>query len=326
MKETIISVIVPVYNVEPYIEKCIESVLNQSFENLELILVNDGSPDRSGKICEDYAKKDSRIKVVHKENGGLSDARNRGLQIAKGEYIFFLDSDDYIAPKALEVLYKRIREDDADISISNFLYINQNDDEIRQRNIDMPVKDELLSRDEMLEKLTTEKYWYFVVAWGKLYRRNLWMNYKFPVGKIHEDEFVCHYIVNECDKVSCIQEPLYYYVQRNDSIMGNGFSIKNLDFVEALFDRVYFAIKHGKSELAQVSVSFALGVFIQGYCKLDGSEKAVQDRLSSLYKQYKELFSPLIRVTTSKKMKVKLYLFFLNPKLYSKIIGRIRNI
>ena len=163
MSKPLLSIIVPVYNVEKYIERCIKSILNQSFTNFELILVDDGSPDNCGKICDEYKKKDSRIKVIHKKNGGLSDARNAGIERAKGEYIAFVDSDDFINKYMYEILYKNAKKWDADISICNFKMVCENDriDE----DISVICEDaKVYGRNEALNKLYSNENLQFIVA------------------------------------------------------------------------------------------------------------------------------------------------------------------
>lgn len=237
MKEVLISVIIPIYQVEEYLNKCIASVANQTYKNLEIILVDDGSPDNCPEICDKWSKKEQRIKVIHKKNGGLSDARNAGLKIAEGEFISFIDSDDFIALDMYECLLKKIKETEADLAICDYERIDENGNFIEEES---PIKDEILTLDQAIEKLTEKKWWYYVTAWNKLYSKKSLKGIEFPVGKIHEDQFVAHKVFNNCKKIVCINQKKYFYVQRASSIMSADKAIRHLDSVEALCERMDF--------------------------------------------------------------------------------------
>lgn len=168
MRKRIISIIVPVYNVEKYLKDCIESILKQSMQDFELILVDDGSTDSSGTICDRYAEKDSRIKVVHTKNGGLSAARNAGIEIARGEFVAFVDSDDYVLPEFIEQMYKKILETDADICECNFSYL-KNQKIINSRRLPEVALDSL----NAIRRMFAPPYAGYVNTWNKLYRRKL---------------------------------------------------------------------------------------------------------------------------------------------------------
>ena len=159
-----ISVIVPVYNVEQYLEKCMESILNQTYKNIEVLLIDDGSTDKSGSICDFYAGKDNRVRVHHKENEGLSEARNIGVALASANYIVFVDSDDYIVPDMLEVLYNRMQEDKSDLAICNFLYVDESGKSIEDRN---EKEKELIKECEIIKKELEKKEYSFKVKTGK---------------------------------------------------------------------------------------------------------------------------------------------------------------
>lgn len=233
-----ISIIVPIYNVEKYLPKCIDSIVGQTYRNLEIILVNDGSPDNSRAICEDYASKDARIKVVNKENGGLSDARNAGLAVATGDYISFIDSDDYIHEDYCGNLMSLMVKHNADMAQCEFLKVYHSidtfDSEESNENITV------LSSLEALNNLFNEQYVNSVVVWNKLYKRNLFKNIEFPKGKVHEDEYTTYKVLFETKKVVCTSQQMYYYLQRSDSIMGNDFNIKRLDKLGACQEQIVF--------------------------------------------------------------------------------------
>lgn len=214
MKEhDLISIIVPIYNVEQYLEKCINSILNQTYTNLEIILVDDGSPDNSGKICDEYAKKDNRIKVIHKENGGISSARNTGLKVARGAYVGFIDSDDYIEKDMYEILYTNLKKESADISICSCY-------EVYKDRITCTKKQgvyTVMMPEETIMKMNSFGY-FGVGLWDKLYKMELFQNMEFPIGKKSEDWYVIYKLVDKAKRIVYESVPKYYYRQRNDSL------------------------------------------------------------------------------------------------------------
>lgn len=238
--QPLISIIVPVYKVEKYLKKCVDSILAQTYRNIEVILVDDGSPDNCPGICEEYSNKDSRIVVIHKENGGLSDARNAGLDIAQGEYISFVDSDDYVASNMCEVLLNAAQINDADVALCNYARVNEDYEEIENKVIQKYAIDKKYSREEFIHELIQPYGGYYVVVWNKLYRKSIFQKLRFPVGKQHEDEFIIHYIVDRSAVIISVKATLYYYLQRKESIMGMGFSVKSMDYGEALIDRYHY--------------------------------------------------------------------------------------
>lgn len=223
-----ISIIVPVYKVELYLEKCIDSILVQTFKDFELILVNDGSPDRCGEICDKYAKKDSRIKVIHKENGGQSSARNKGLDISKGEYIGFVDSDDWIEPEMYQILYDLIIFNNADVAVCDAKYITNL--KIEQKEVEIE-KRILESNEEVLKALFEEKYLLWS-PWNKLYKKNKIKDIRFLEGRIYEDvPFLIEYF-NEVKKAVYINKKLYNYFALNTSTTRSQIGIKHLSLLK----------------------------------------------------------------------------------------------
>ena len=211
-----ISVIIPVYRVEEHLRECVDSVINQTYTNLEIILVDDGSPDSCPQICDEYARADDRVKVIHKPNGGLSSARNAGIDIATGKWIGFVDSDDFIAPNMYEKLY--IIVEGCDLAICNYSKVNEESALLNSDNAHM--KDEVLTKVEALYKATYPSCMvYYITAWNKLYSSKLFADIRFPEGKLHEDEFIVHHIFDKCAKVATTSECLYMYRQRDGSIM-----------------------------------------------------------------------------------------------------------
>lgn len=224
----ILSIIVPVYNVEEYLPKCLDSICNQSFKDFELILVNDGSTDNSYNICNAYSKKDKRIIIVNKQNGGLSSARNAGIELATGEYIGFVDSDDWIDLDMYELLINNIKKNDADIAICN-------DKKVVNKNVLSSTntnKVRVYSQEKAIEALI-EGVHFQEYAWNKVYKRTLFTDIRFPEEKLYEDVFVMYKLFLKSCKIIHIDSAKYYYLQRNGSILNSCFSIKKMDLIEA---------------------------------------------------------------------------------------------
>lgn len=252
--ETLISVIIPVYKVETYLEKCIVSVVEQTYKALEIILVDDGSPDRCGAICDEWEKKDKRIKVIHKSNGGLSEARNYGLDIAQGSYIVFVDSDDLIAPSMIEKLFATSQKYEADIVECKYFCFT--DILPGKENREAETSTVYMS-EEALSLLLDESVFKYTV-WNKLYCRKIFETLRFEVGKLHEDVFFTYQAFGISKRIIKIDDCLYYYRQRSGSIMGSGFSIRNLDSMEAR-KRQYYYMKENYPELSGKAQSQLLG-------------------------------------------------------------------
>lgn len=235
-----ISVIVPIYKVEDCLYRCVDSIINQTYTNLEIILVEDGSPDNCPMICDEYAKKDSRIRVIHKENGGLSDARNAGLEIATGEYIGFVDSDDWIHKDMYSILYKIISRKQCDIVECNAIKIENT---INDKEINFEYKFFIYTKEKAIEGLILEKTIHQTV-WNKLYKKEVIQDIFFEKGKIHEDEFWTYQVINKCNNLIHVELDLYYYFQRKSSIMGNEYSLKRLNAIEGRYKRYLFISKN----------------------------------------------------------------------------------
>lgn len=231
--DELISVIVPIYNVENYLCQCLDSILQQSYKNLEIILVDDGSTDRSGEICDAYGKKDKRIRIIHKMNGGLSDARNTGLASAMGEYIAFVDSDDYIADTLYETLLEKIRLSGTLIAMCGFLAVNEDGEKIEERS-SSDFTERLYTKQEVFERISFDDGWNFVVVWNKLYSRKLLEQLRFPIGKLHEDQYIFCDLISACGSIYTIPQKLYFYRQRKNSIMTGIYDARRLDEVEAI--------------------------------------------------------------------------------------------
>ena len=278
-----ISVIVPIYNVEQYLDKCIDSIIKQTYTDLEIILVDDGSPDHCASICDHYAKKDHRIVVIHKQNGGLSDARNAGISVAKGDYIGFVDADDYIHPQMYEILYQNLVETEADISVCEFACVQENSN-INGVEEDLSLFREVITKDsimELLEYMNTIT----VVAWNKLYCSRLFENIRYPYAKVHEDEFVIHHILHECQKVVYSKAKLYFYLQRKEGITGQIRWKHVADGFEAYIDRIHFLKENDYSSMEVLSVIQMLNYIIKYYDKIAKVKQA-----KGLVKKFRVMF------------------------------------
>lgn len=232
----LISIIVPVYKVEAYLDKCISSIVEQTYKNLEIILVDDGSPDNCPAMCDAWAAKDGRVKVIHKKNGGLSDARNAGMAIAAGEFIGFVDSDDCISPDMYQLLYEHIVQFDCDIAACGVEMVWE--DRTPPRMLTKPGNCVLNVQDAM-EAVICES-WLKQPVWYKLYKANLIWDILFPVGKYHEDVFWSYQAVGRARRVAVFEKPCYFYTQRSGSIMGESYSLKRLDALEAKVARISY--------------------------------------------------------------------------------------
>lgn len=227
-----ISVIVPIYKVEAYLYRCVDSLLAQTYQNFELILVDDGSPDGCGRICDEYALRDQRVRVIHKCNGGLSDARNAGLECAQGAYIAFVDSDDWVSPLYLEGLLRGLSAANADICDCRI--IRTHTEEVFAPL--MSAVPEVYDTEAALGGLICDDLFHQHV-WNKLYRTEVIGNIRFPKGKLHEDEFWTYQVFGNAARVAKIPDVLYCYYQHPDSIMGATFNLRRLDALEAKAQR-----------------------------------------------------------------------------------------
>lgn len=231
--ENRISVIVPIHKVEQYLKRCIDSIINQTYTNLEIILVDDGSPDECPKICDEYAYIDERVKVIHKKNGGLSSARNTGLDIATGEFIVFIDSDDYIELNMIESMMNNMIKNNADLVVCNIRYVFNDREYIKYSKTDR-----ILNKDEAMKEYIKDGI-VQAVAWNKLYKKNIIGDMRYKVGKTNEDEFFTYKVINKAEKIYYNSNAFYNYLQRGSSIMGK-YSIKRLDGVDASYERLNF--------------------------------------------------------------------------------------
>ena len=253
-----ISVIVPVYKVEKYLNRCVESIVNQSFFNFELILVDDGSPDNSPQICDDWAQKDARIRVIHKENGGLSSARNAGISIADGEYLLFVDSDDVIHPDSLNILMTAIQRTGAEIALGCFTRFAEDTIDVSQYlpwDEVIQIKSNLDILDGFFEDIANIPS--LVSACGKLWHRNLFNDITFPVGRLFEDEFTTYKLYHRANSIAFVNIELYFYYDNMEGITRTLNIEKRFDEYDAQWERIqYFLERNLVILLGKACVSF----------------------------------------------------------------------
>lgn len=313
--DDLISVIVPVYNVEKYMSKCVESIQRQTYQNIEIILVDDGSPDHCPEICDQFAKEDSRIKVIHKKNGGLSDARNAGIEVANGEYLAFVDSDDYISREMIEKMYCRIIRDQSDMAICNIDFVDENGNLLNSNTIQ--VDNMTVEEPRFWRELYGVNYTYCIVAWNKLYAKKLFKDVRYDVGKLHEDEFIIHKLVSKCEKISFLSEKLYCYLQREQSITNSEYTVKRMDVAEAVIHRSLYFQQRGWQELAELALTRSIGFIMKGYNMPEHSEECWKLRIKELHKIFREAYTKIASSkTASLRFRVNAFTFYLSPFAY----------
>ncbi len=281
-----VSVIVPVYKVEPYLDRCVQSIVDQTYTNLEIVLIDDGSPDNCPAMCDAWAEKDKRIKVIHKPNGGLSDARNAGMAAATGEYIAFVDSDDWIAPEMMERLLNASQTDNSDIAACTVEMVWEDNTPNRFLTVQTNcVLNRLEAQKALLEEsLLKQPVWY------KLYRHETIQAIPFEVGKLHEDVFWSYQAIGNAERVSLIDYIGYYYMQRSESIMGRSYSLKRLDAIEGCERRYAYLAEYFPELETSARLSILANCIYQGqmalkYLPWDEKKRALAE-LSTVKKRY----------------------------------------
>lgn len=312
MIDKTISVIVPVYNVERYLEKCIKSICVQSAPALEIILVDDGSTDRSGIICDEWARKDVRIRVIHKKNGGLSDARNAGIDIAAGGWYMFVDSDDTITPDTIERLYGAATTHDCEMAVCNMVRIY---DDGTTEPFYNPVRClTVLDGQQRFETLKQPS------ACNKLFRADLFQDVRFPEGKYYEDTFVYHVLAYRAKRIVLTGHDGYYYLSRRESILGQPrYTDRYFDLVEAIYERMMFLRAHRVRYYAEEAC-------LSLYAAVSDGEKYVirtHDNISKVNQMrswYRSAYEYLMKQPdTNMRQKLRLVLLRYCPSLHSKI-------
>lgn len=315
MMDIAISIIVPIYNLDYLLSKCVDSILAQTFTNFELILVNDGSTDNSGEMCEKYAEADSRVKVIHKENGGVASSRNAGLKVAQGKYIGFVDNDDFVNKFMFETLYNHAILHSSDIVICDFQEVDEGQSLPKEYSSDYKIQQ--FNNIEALNQLYTPKNVTFVVPWNKLYKRYLFNEIQYKHGNINDDETVAHKLLYYSQKITYIKTRLYYYVQRKGSQMDSSFSIKRFDAIYALKDREVFFRKVKEKDLHQKALKHYMERFFWYNYMAKTYLQNVDHELKDLKRTFdKSLFYLLKHRGISWKQKLMCLVFSISPSLF----------
>lgn len=313
-----ISVIIPIYNVENYLKRCIDSVINQTYKNLEIILVDDGSKDNCGKICDEYAKVDSRIQVIHKINGGLSDARNAGLKVATGDYIYYIDSDDYIDNDMLEIMKKNLEKYNADISICGIYKECENGNYTLKRNNVI----EIMNSKEALIKLNSFSS-FDMAVWNKLYKKYIVDGIEFPFGKKSEDYFVMYQYFDRASNIVVIPESKYHYIQRENSI-SRGKNITH-DYIEgSLRQKEFITAKYPDiSYVGNTAYAFSYIATYNRYIK--NNVKLSNENIKLFRSEVRNYLKDILKnnyIASTKKLQA--IVFSINLNLYSLLIKVIK--
>ena len=309
-----ISVIVPVYNVSDYLEECIDSLINQTKNNIEIILVDDGSTDNSKEICDEAGQRYNNIKVIHKKNGGLSSARNAGIDIANGKYLAFIDSDDWVHKDMLKVMFELAIKNDADIVQCDFLRIN-NIEQIKDVNDNSDYK--ILSNIESLCELHEKTYVNTILAWNKIYRRELFEEIRYPDGKIHEDEITTYKLIYKANRIVKTNRVLYYYRYNTNSITTANFNEKKLSALEALEERIDFMKNIKNEELVCKAVQRYANLIAEYYYLATVSKSIDDNKCNDILLKCKRIQKEFYRnLRYGIKNKIKFIIFSISPNLY----------
>ncbi len=313
----LISIIVPVYNVQQFLPKCLDSILAQTYKNIEIIIVDDGAKDNSGKICDEYGIKYSNIQVIHKSNGGLSDARNKGIEFVNGKYIIFVDSDDIIAPQLVEYLYRLIKKNNAEIGICEVAHCYPNKKILFKNS-----KDEyVLNSEQAIEEMLYQKS-FLVSAWAKIYPTEFFRDIKFPVGVLFEDSAIMYRLFDKADKVVYGTAKLYGYMHRENSITTKKFSINDCDILK-ICEQISAYMEERKENLKKAAKSYHMAAAFRIYMnapKNAGFDKQIEECKKFLDENCNKV---LADKNIRKKMKIALLIYkygrFAMPLIYKKV-------
>lgn len=321
MNNELISIIVPCYNVEKYAERCIDSLINQTYSNIEIILVNDGSTDNTLNILKKMKNKDDRIVLIDQANAGLSGARNTGLINSNGNIVSFVDSDDFVDKFFIEKLYINMTINSADISACDYIYIDENNNiwnNVKKK------KEKIYSNIEALKDMFTGKQLIEVMTWNKLYKKSLFIdnNIEFPVGKLHEDNFTTYKLFYHSNKISLITDKLYYYLQRSNSIMGKKFNEKRLDILISIDETRKFLIDNNCKSMLKYYETYKILVelnLITNMYRDNYREKKLNELIDDIKDNYKKI---MFDFSISIKEKIKIIILLNNKELFQKIINK----
>lgn len=308
-KRPLVSVVIPVYNVEAYLKRCVDSVLAQTYSNLDVVLVDDGAMDSSGAICDGYAERDVRIRVLHQDNGGLSAARNAGMKLVRGDYVVFVDSDDCIGPRHIEHLLSCALHYDTPFTVTGYMPVEEKSSLELKKTIQP--SNQLIPLEKAMEYTVKLGSPFASHAWGKLYRADLFPLLHYPVGKAYEDQYVTYKVIYAAKDIGYEDANDYYYtIDRKDSI-SNKDLVRKVDFLEALREEYDFAqincpylIQSLETRYSEELVS-VLSVLV----KTDNSDKRILDTIYNELKTKRiKVLSGEISVSVSNKLKYALTL------------------
>lgn len=303
MQAPLISIIVPVYKVEPYLRRCLDSIVNQTYANLEIILVDDGSPDNCPQICEEYAVNDNRIVVIHKENGGLSDARNAGLDICSGEYISFVDSDDWVENEYILYLVENALSTNSDITIVNHDLVWDN-----HQSKSEPFESCIIDGKKVFRKIILSQTTHLGISWGKLYKKNILEGERFPVGKTQEDNYTSYKFIYKANRICCVDRVLYHYFQREHSISKTDTSNNFMDVVKEQFD---FLLEKKEYELAEFTALKLGWYWLNQFLNSNYTNKSASFNARHYHSQLNHI--PIFHII--KRIKFSIAIYF--PKFYT---------
>lgn len=320
-----ISIIVAVYNTEKYLARCMDSIIAQTYKDFEVIVIDDGSTDSSPFICDSYAHRDERIRVIHRKNGGLSVARNEGLKLAKGDFIIFADSDDYLTENALELLVDVQKKNKCDLVIGGYTRVY---DDGKMIVCGFPF-------EEKVREISEKEFWNLsidnmsaIVAWGKLYSKEILEGIIYPEGKINEDMAVLLDIVKKCHSIFCLNESLVFYQINNSSIMHSKFKLKNLDDCEFRLNIIKHLIDNSLYNVAIFYWKYAARTLVRAYRELELDETG-RDRLRKLRVGYKSVVFKLLKAPGNIGFKAQMILYRISFPCYCalfKLMGKEYNI
>lgn len=322
MLEDLISVIVPVFNVNRYLKKCVDSITSQSFSNLEIIIVDDGSTDDSGKIADELQQNDGRIRVFHKPNGGLSSARNFGIDVAKGRYLAFVDSDDYLEHDFLKELYCELKYNNAEISICGVNYVLENGKRYEKHNKGKRIK--MNFREAFQDMCCGNNF--DMAVWNKLFDASLFSNIRFPVGKLSEDYYILYKLIEKANVISFTPLHLYNYLQRKNSISNN--KKINFDFLYAALEQLEYIEKKYK-ELYEYALFATCSSYLTVYdfhlkSKVKPTQNFVRESKNYINKNLKYLIERKFNFPDKKRFQFRLFVF--SKKLYDLVFITYRKV
>ncbi|MDY3000932.1 MAG: glycosyltransferase [Romboutsia timonensis] len=315
----ILSIIVPVYNVEKYLRRCLDSLINQHLKEIEIILIDDGSTDRSGIICDEYRKKDNRIFVIHKENGGLSDARNMGLDIAKGMYIAFVDSDDFISVNMFDTLVNEACKNDVEICACGHYKVYDNTIIKEDNNVtNIKIFNNIEALENYLGGYGKDRE-ILTVVWDKIYKKELFDDIRFPIGKIYEDGYVTYKLLYKAKKIAYVNSRLYYYYQREGSLIRSDLSLKTLKSYDDCRE-IFIFINEKAPLLSNRAAEKYIRKHILTYKQIienNDKKKEFKIYMHKIKSDLREDFNKLIKLDLCKELKISLILFLINYRLFN---------